>query len=177
VARRRPGDINQVRSAVQYARARAGAGASATQAIRAVFQPGGACYDCHTIDQRGPLDFHVRPVAFPSRYLLNGWFDHRAHVNMNLPGQGNFNGDGACLTCHVATKSNQAANLLIPGLESCQRCHGDENDRQAAVPSGCAMCHDYHMDEGAPAMILRQRVRGQRWETTVMPVAGQPRAR
>lgn len=177
VARRRPGDINQVRSAVQYARARAGAGASATQAIRAVFQQGGACYACHTIDQRGPLDFHVRPVAFPTRRLLNGWFDHRAHITVDLPGRGSFTGDGACLTCHVATRSNQASNLLIPGLESCQRCHGDEGDRRSAVPSGCAMCHDYHMDEGAPAMILRQRVRGQRWETTVMPVAALSRER
>jgi hypothetical protein len=25
------------------------------------------------------------------------------------------------------------------------------------------------MDEGVPAMLLRQRVRGRRWETTVIP--------
>lgn len=180
VARRRPGDINQVRTAVTYARARAGAGSAATQAIQAVFRPGGACYDCHVIEQRGPLDFHVRPVAFPSRYLLNGWFDHRAHLNVDLPGVGRFAGDAACLTCHTGDRqegggfrmtSNRAADLLIPGLASCQQCHGGEGDRSSAVPSGCAMCHDYHMDEGAPVMILRQRVRGQRWESTVMPVA------
>jgi hypothetical protein len=38
------------------------------------------------------------------------------------------------------------------------------------------MCHDYHMDEGTPAMLLRQRVRGRRWETTVIPVTPQPAA-
>ncbi len=174
VARRRPGDINQVRTAVQYARARAGAGASALQAIQSVFKQNGACYDCHVIDQRGPLDFHVRPVAFPSRYLLHGWFDHRAHINMNLEGQ-THGGDQACLTCHNAMKSDASANLLIPGLESCQRCHVGENSNVSVVgqrvSSGCAMCHDYHMDEGVPAMILRQRVRGQRWESTTIPVA------
>lgn len=171
VARRRPGDISQVRSALVYAQARAGVNASANRSIAAVFQQGGACHDCHTIEQRGPLDFHVRPVAFPTRYLLHGWFDHRAHVNVNLPGQrGTLNGDQACLSCHVANQSNQAANLLIPNLESCQRCHGGEAS-QAAVPSGCAMCHDYHMDDGQPAMLLRQRVRGQRWETTRTPVS------
>jgi hypothetical protein len=39
------------------------------------------------------------------------------------------------------------------------------------------MCHDYHINEGVPAMILRQRVRGQRWESTVTPVTAmvQPR--
>jgi hypothetical protein len=177
VARRRPGDITQVRSAVQFARARAGAASAASNAIAAVFRPNGACFDCHTIDQRGPLDFHVRPVAFPTRYLLHGWFDHRAHVNMNLPGHDNVDGNQACLTCHGSDAgngnfrmtSNQASNLMIPGLQSCQRCHGGE-DSNSAVPSGCSMCHDYHMDEGVPAMILRQRVRGQRWETTVTPV-------
>ncbi len=178
VARRRPGSINQVRSAVQFARARAGAGAAANDAIAGVFREGGACFDCHTIDQRGPMDFHVRPVAFPSRYLLHGWFDHRAHINMTLEQQ-TFSGDQACLTCHVATRSNQAANLLIPGLESCQRCHVGENSNQSVigqrVSSGCAMCHDYHMDEGMPAMILRQRVRGQRWESTATPVTASRR--
>lgn len=168
--RRRPGDIGQVRAALQYARARAGANSSAAQAIQAVFRPGGACFDCHVIDQRGPLDFHVRPVAFPSRYLLHGWFDHRAHQQMNVPGQPNLQGDQACLSCHSADRSNQAANLLVPDLASCQRCHGGEGTR-SAVPSSCAMCHDYHMDGGVPAMLLRQRVRGQRWESTVTPVA------
>jgi len=179
VARRRPGDIGQVRTAIQYARARAGAGAAASRAIAAVFREGGACYDCHVIEQRGPMDFHVRPVAFPSRYLLHGWFDHRAHVNMVLEDQ-TFGGDQACLTCHVAKDSDQASNLLIPGLESCQRCHVGENSNISVigqrVSSGCAMCHDYHMDEGVPAMILRQRVRGQRWESTTIPVTQAPAA-
>ena len=170
VARRRPGDIGQVRTALQYARARAGADNSAVQTIRAVFQPGGACWDCHTVEQRGPLDFHVRPVAFPTRYLLHGWFDHRAHQQMNVPGEPRVQGDGACLSCHSANRSNQAANLLVPDLASCQRCHGGEGSR-SAVPSSCAMCHDYHMDSGVPAMLLRQRVRGRRWETTVTPVS------
>lgn len=171
VARRRPGDINQLRMALQFARAQAGTNTAAAQAIARVFQPGGACYDCHVIDQRGPLNFQVRPVVFPTRYLLHGWFDHRAHVQVNLPGQRTQSGDQACLACHNATQSNQAANLMIPDLASCQRCHGGEGS-DSAVPSGCAMCHDYHMDDGVPAMLLRQQVRGQRWETTTIPVTG-----
>lgn len=178
-ARRRPGTANQVRTAVQYARARAGVSAAANGAITAVFREGGACYDCHVIDQRGPLDFHVRPVGFVSRYLLHGWFDHRAHVNVTL-NQQTVGGDQACLTCHAATRSNQATNLMIPGVESCQRCHVGEGSSTAVigqpVQSSCAMCHDYHMDEGVPAMILRQRVRGQRWESTVTPIATRPSA-
>lgn len=176
LARVRPGDINRVRSAVQYARAGANVNATANQAIQAVFRPGGACYDCHIIDQRGAMSFHIRPVAFPSRYLLHGWFDHRAHRNLALPGQRAVGGDQACLGCHAATRSNQAANLLVPDLQSCRRCHGGEGS-SSAVPSGCAMCHDYHMDDGVPAMLLRQRIRGQRWESTVIPVTEANRGR
>lgn len=182
--RRRPGDITQVRAAVQYARAQAGAASAGNRAIAAVFQPGGACYDCHVIDQQGPLRFSVRPVDFQSRYLTNGWFDHSAHLTMDLPGHGVATGNGACLACHGSETgdgnfrmaSNQASNLMIPGVQSCQRCHGGEGS-SSAVPSGCAMCHNFHMDQGVPAMILRQRVRGQRWETTVAPVTTASAAR
>jgi hypothetical protein len=70
---------------------------------------------------------------------------------------------------------------MLPGLDSCQRCHVDEGSNARVVgqrvPSGCALCHDYHMDDGVPAMILRNRVRGQRWESTVTPVAAHSRAR
>jgi hypothetical protein len=57
---------------------------------------------------------------------------------------------------------------------------GEGSNQQVAgqrVSSGCAMCHDYHINEGVPAMILRQRVRGQRWESTVTPVTAAIRSR
>lgn len=156
-ARRRPGDIMQVRSTIQYALALAGSGAAAERAIRAVFSPGGACYDCHQIGvpPRGSLAFRIRPVAFPTRYMHHGWFDHRPHRQTD------------CATCHSAGASQSANDLLLPGIETCRTCHGGESSGD--VPSTCAMCHDYHMDQGVPAMLLRQRVRGRRWETTVVP--------
>lgn len=157
--RRRPGAMSQIAGTMQYARAQAGAGAAATRAIRAVFSPGGACYDCHQVEAPPPgsLNFGIKPVAFPTRYLLNGWFDHRPHAQTE------------CAVCHEAPKSDAASDLLIPGLDSCRTCHGGESSN-SDVPSSCAMCHDYHMDEGAPAMLLRKRVHGRRWETTVIPV-------
>ena len=156
-ARRRPGDIMQVRSTIQYALALAGSGAAAERAIRAVFSPGGACFDCHQVQAppRGSLAFRIRPVAFPTRYMHHGWFDHGPHRQTD------------CATCHAADRSQSANDLLLPGIESCRTCHGGESSGD--VPSTCAMCHDYHMDEGVPAMLLRQRVRGRRWETTVVP--------
>ncbi|HEY0325489.1 MAG TPA: cytochrome c3 family protein [Allosphingosinicella sp.] len=178
-ARRGPGDIGQVRSALHSARARAGASMSATQAIQRVFQRDGACGECHIVDQQGPLDFHVRPVAFPTRYLLHGWFSHAPHRRTEWPRESPafqrgavFEGDQACLSCHTqAPRSRAATDLMLPDMASCQSCHGGEGGRREAVESGCAMCHDYHLNQGVPAMLVRRQARGQRWHTTVTPVA------
>jgi hypothetical protein len=164
-ARRRPGDAASLGTALQFNRALAAAPARAEQAIRAVFSPGGACFDCHQVQgpRPGTLDYRIRPVAFPVRYMHKGWFDHRPHQQE------------ACSSCHAAEGSSSATDLLLPDLASCRTCHGGEGSR-SPVPSTCAMCHDYHMDEGTPSLLLRQRVRGRRWETTVIAVEPKPAA-
>ncbi len=177
-ARSRPGEVMQTRAALQFARAQSGVGGRGERAIRAVFSEGGACFDCHVVQPSPPgtLDYRIRPVAFPVRYMLHGWFDHRAHQIVQRPGRPRLEGSAACLSCHRADASSNASDLLLPDLASCRVCHGGESTR-LPVPSTCAMCHDYHMDEGTPSELLRQRVRGRRWETTVIPVQAQPAAR
>jgi len=180
--RSRPGDVNQVRTAVQTARAQAGTIGRADQAVRQVFSPGGACFDCHQVQPAagGSLAYGIRPVAFPTRYMLHGWFDHRAHLVTQRPGQRRQEGPAACLSCHRADASSDSSDLLLPNVASCRDCHGGETS-SLPVESSCAMCHDYHMDEGVPARLLRQVVRGRRWTTTVIPVqpqqASAPRTR
>ncbi|MBX3561591.1 MAG: cytochrome c3 family protein [Sphingomonas sp.] len=180
--RARPGDANQVRAAVQAARARAAGGGRAEQAVRQVFSPGGACFECHQVDApaAGSLAYNVRPVAFPTRYMLHGWFDHRPHQFTQRPGEPRQEGSAACLSCHQAQNSSEATDLMLPDLASCRTCHGGETTR-LPVASSCAMCHDYHFDDGVPAMLLRQQVRGRRWQTTEIRVeperAPRPRAR
>jgi hypothetical protein len=34
------------------------------------------------------------------------------------------------------------------------------------------MCHDYHMDDGAPSMLIRQRVRGKKRDSIAVAGAG-----
>ncbi len=142
-----------------------GGSVNAAQAIRATFSPGGACYDCHQVvaPPPGSLAFDIRPVAFPMRYMQKGWFDHRAHRTEE------------CSSCHLAEKSGSASDLLLPDLASCRECHGGESAR-AEVPSSCAMCHDYHMDEGAPSMLIRERVRGKKKDTDIADTAKLRRA-
>jgi len=153
-ARRRPGDAPDLRNRIRFER---GPG-SADRAIRIIFSPGGACFDCHRVesppDGGGSLNFRIRPVAFPIRYLHKGWFDHRPHATQS------------CSSCHSAERSGAASDLLIPDVTSCRTCHGGEGSSKP-VPSSCAMCHDYHMDAGAPSMLIRQKVKGKRSDRRV----------
>ena len=151
LSRRRPGSVMDVRSAVQFSRAQSVSETRADRAIRAVFSRGGACFDCHSVEPpRGrSMNYRIRPVAFPMRYMHKGWFDHKPHETEK------------CESCHAAGASQSSSDVLLPNLASCRECHGGETARKE-VQSSCAMCHDYHMDEAQPAMLIRARVRGKK---------------
>jgi hypothetical protein len=135
-ARRRPGAYAQAQVYSAYFGSAGQRGADS--AIRNLFSQRGACAECHTvIPPVGAASWSVMPVHQPGRYLLHGWFDHAAHKTQT------------CASCHKAGASNNAADLLLPGIETCRTCHGGEGSK-AKVPSGCAMCHSYHAAEGAP---------------------------
>lgn len=144
-ARRRPGEYAAVETAQDYAIGSRIFQGQASEAIRDVFAKGGACYDCHIISQtpsRGaPVSF--RPVVQPARYMQKGWFDHAAHK------------EETCESCHAATTSAKATDLLLPGISTCRTCHVGENGGKLKpvkdpVASSCALCHDYHLDNKAP---------------------------
>ncbi|QJB70440.1 cytochrome c3 family protein [Parasphingorhabdus halotolerans] len=148
MARRRPGEINQTRVASDYARAVKFRPSRANMAISQVFSRGGACFDCHGVNPptaRGRVDYSIQPVTQTDRYMQKGWFSHEAH------------NDEDCTSCHNATKSDDARDLLLPGIKTCRECHGGEFQKTSDVPSTCAMCHDYHADDGAPWLIKEQQ--------------------
>ncbi|MET0179048.1 MAG: cytochrome c3 family protein, partial [Novosphingobium sp.] len=154
MARRRPGDSPTAGAAADYARAVRFYPTRADQAVRQLFTKGGACFDCHVITS-GPAStggFEVQNVAQTQRYYHKGWFTHDEHTKFD------------CADCHVkAETSNDATDLLVPGLDGkggCRTCHVGEGGAHLAavkqpIKSGCAMCHDYHADDGAP-WLLRQ---------------------
>ena len=140
MARRRPGQYAQGQVYHAYFGAASMRPGSAEAAIRQVFSPRGACYDCHVVTPpgaNGSIDWGVVPVHQPSRYLMRGWFDHAAHTSET------------CASCHAAAKSRDAADVLVPGIATCRQCHGGESST-AQVPSSCAMCHSYHQKQDAP---------------------------
>lgn len=146
--RRRPGESNEVRVASDYARAVQFRPSRANLAINQVFSRGGACFDCHGITPptaRGRVDYGIKPVTQTDRYMEKGWFSHDAH------------NDEDCTSCHNAATSKAAEDLLLPGIKTCRECHGGEFQKSSDVPSSCAMCHDYHADDGAPWLVRDQK--------------------
>lgn len=105
----------------------------------------GVCGECHMIDRtaKDVSAWQVQPVHQTARYFENGWFDHKAHEQER------------CTSCHGATRSTKASDLLLPDIKQCRTCHMGETAARAKVPSSCAMCHDYHQDAGAPWAIAR----------------------
>src|SRR3546814_16992237 len=78
----------------------------------------------------------VMPVNLTDRYFLHGGFSHAAHAQEK------------CSSCHKAETSKASADLLLPDLKSCRECHLGEDAVKDDVPSGCAMCHSYHVPGG-----------------------------
>ncbi len=165
MSRRRPGEANAQRTAADYARAVRFRPSRADEAIRAVFSEGGACYDCHAVTggQGGSLNFGIQPVAQTSRYLHKGWFSHEPHAKEE------------CSTCHAAKSSDQATDLLIPGIKVCRDCHVGEGGASLfsitkPVESTCAMCHEYHADGGEP-WVAREKDKPKKGSSRAKTVA------
>lgn len=152
MARRRPGDYAAGQLYSIYFGETAARPSRAADAVRAVFSPGGACYECHTIfaPTQGK-GWQVQPVKQLPRFMAKGWFDHDAHKASE------------CVDCHVsAPQSKSSTDLLLPGVRQCRDCHVGETGAalikvQQPVPSSCAMCHEYHDDGGKPWQPQRDR--------------------
>ena len=134
--RRRPGEYSP--GGLYYGRF-SGAGGLVAQAMSTK----GVCGECHIPTSTGGR-LAVMPVIQQARYFPDGWFDHAAHKQEK------------CASCHAAAKSKQSSDLLLPGIGECRTCHLGEYSTKAKVPSGCAMCHNYHPGEGAP--VIEQQV-------------------
>jgi Cytochrome c3 len=114
-----------------------GASASPAAKVRAVFQEGGACYDCHKViapANPASLAFKIAPVSLTQRYMKLGWFAHGDHDTADMP----------CASCHAAKTSKVSADLLLPGIARCRDCHVGAHPEKGKVTSDCGACHSFH---------------------------------
>ena len=81
----------------------------------------------------------IEPSKQPSRWYADASFSHPAHQEVQ------------CAECHSkALTSSSGADLLMPVIATCRRCHDGMSSPQGPpvkighAESGCFLCHEYH---------------------------------
>jgi predicted CXXCH cytochrome family protein len=122
-----------------------------TAALRIVFDDKRGCAYCHYgMGPAGAFDTNailasalppkpetphfVAGVSMRTRFLPRAKFDHSQHRGMG------------CVDCHEAPQSLSSNEVLIPGVDTCVKCHGAENASLRAQ-STCITCHVFHRSE------------------------------
>ena len=103
-----------------------------------------ACVTCHTVSKTdGDIPWHVEPVQLTESFFPHANFSHASHDTEV----------SSCDSCHNASSSELATDILIPGIAVCRDCHGSGESRRnssSQVPSTCVMCHGFHSDIREP---------------------------
>ncbi len=123
---------------------------SVTARVRALFEQGGTCFECHSViapASPGSLDFRIAPVSLQDRYLLNGWFSHGDHATAASP----------CESCHLARKSKESSDLLVQGIASCRECHAGAHPKGKQIASECQDCHSFHAQSPLASQVRAAR--------------------
>ena len=99
------------------------------------------CANCHEVTRSddAELPWSVLPVRLTDSFFPHANFSHAAHDTEVT----------SCDSCHNATASTTAEDVLIPDLESCRDCHGSSfagRNEPGQIPSTCIMCHSFHFD-------------------------------
>ena len=95
--------------------------------------PKGVCLTCHQITPKPDAgSWLVAPVAYTHQWLPKSRFSHLQHAS------------AACDTCHAAATSKNAADILIPDIDSCRDCHTGSKPSGNKVLSSCDSCHGFH---------------------------------
>ena len=91
------------------------------------------CKQCHLLNSMEGALPQVAPSAISSRWLEHAEFDHSAHRMMS------------CTACHTRVfESHDTADLLLPGIQTCQECHRDKESFREVAEGRCFECHQYH---------------------------------
>jgi hypothetical protein len=156
IQRRRPG---QVVTPAEKTEITTFANRMSRQKTDSMFQ--GNCAQCHTVTPNPGADFEnsyvIAPVRVAGVWYAKASFTHGKHVTME------------CSSCHAAEQSKSSADLLIPGIDNCQKCHAGEGTK-GLLSSTCIDCHGFHQ---AP-FLLHETVKAQAAAKSVEPTPVAP---
>ena len=100
------------------------------------------CVECHEVKRNETAEgvsWAVAKVSRTDTWMPAARFDHARHGTALTP----------CATCHDASHSKKASDVLMPRITTCRSCHGGERGESAEanlMPSTCTTCHDFHLD-------------------------------
>ena len=87
----------------------------------------GSCLYCHIQNTKIDSKLVLEP-NIPTRWFKHSYFNHETHRVIN------------CEDCHSKARSSTAtADVLLPGIKSCQECH-----KAGSARTDCNECHLYH---------------------------------
>ena len=91
------------------------------------------CKQCHAVNGGdGAVPATIAASNITVRFMPHARFDHSAHELLD------------CASCHTrAVTSQDSAELLLPGVATCQQCHRPGSQ---TAESRCFECHAYHDD-------------------------------
>jgi hypothetical protein len=94
---------------------------------------GKTCKQCHALAFSSVGAGAALPVVAKSnitpRWMPHANFNHDRHQLVK------------CTECHAALTSHETADILVPGIATCEKCHHTGAD---AAESRCFECHTYH---------------------------------
>jgi hypothetical protein len=102
----------------------------AQPAAKQIIQAGTLSYMFATVPAESNMLPKIEPARITARWLPHARFDHDAHRGFS------------CVGCHAAAlTSKESSDVLVPGIENCQKCHAPGADH---AESRCFECHTYH---------------------------------
>ncbi len=110
-----------------------------------------ACVVCHEVRvvADAALRWQVTAVRLTHAWFPAARFDHAQHTTTLTP----------CSSCHDAAHSTQSADVLMPRIATCRRCHagsGGAAPPAGKVATGCPACHAFHDPRRAPWVPVAQ---------------------
>jgi len=108
------------------------------------------CIVCHEIVKTAPpkgtagaIAYGVAPVHVAATWMPKSRFDHEKHRTYK------------CEECHdKVAESKSSADVAIPDIATCRKCHAGAEPVANKVVSTCVACHGFHLP-GHPPMGAR----------------------
>lgn len=102
------------------------------------------CKQCHTLQLDGSASGNDSPARNPFGAMIP--VVARANVPVVWMTHARFSHDSHrmldCASCHAqATTSTKTQDILLPGIETCQKCH---TGGEPSAGENCYVCHTYH---------------------------------